>query len=268
MSIEYEQDGRIVTITIKRPEVRNALDLPHFSQLAAAWRRFRDDDSAWVAIVTGVKDVFFVGADLKSFIPAVTEQVDKLVAGDEETMKSFPAEDGMVAVLREFELNKPVIAAVNGICVAGGMELLCGCDLRLATPSAVFGVVEPKRGLFAGGGTTVRLPRQTAFAHAMEMLLMAERISAQRAVEIGIVNAVVSEEELLDEARSWAERICVNAPLAVRATKESVMKGLSLPLSDAYRYELECAARVFSSEDALEGPRAFAEKRDPVWSGR
>lgn len=268
MSIGYEQDGPVVTVTINRPEARNSLDLAHFVDLAAAWRRFRDDDSAWVAIVTGVGDVFCVGADLKTFVPAVTDQVDELAAGHEETLSKFPADAGMVAVLREFELDKPVIAAVNGICVAGGMELLCGCDLRLATPAATFGVLEPKRGLFAGGGTTVRLPRQIAFPHAMELLLLAERVPVQRALQMGVVNAVVEPDRLLEEARSWAERICVNAPLAVRATKESVIKGLALQISEAYEYELACAARVFSTEDAREGPRAFAEKRVPLWQGR
>lgn len=268
MSIEYTGDGRVVTITINRPQVRNALDLPHFAALAAAWKRFRDDDEAWVAIVTGVEDTFCVGADLKSFVPAVTERIDGLAAGDAATFEEFPADAGMVAVLREFDLFKPVIAAVNGLCVAGGMELLGGCDIRIAAEGAQFGVVEPRRGLFAGGGTTVRLPRQIAFAHAMEMLLLAERLPAQRALEMGVVNAVVDRASLLDEAHSWAERICVNAPLAIRATKESVLKGLSLSMHDAYAYELDCAARVFATDDAVEGPRAFAEKRPPVWQGR
>jgi enoyl-CoA hydratase len=268
MAIRYEQDGLVVTITIDRPEARNSLDIEHFVELAGAWKRFRDDDSAWVAIVTGVEDVFCVGADLKSFVPAVTAQVDKLAAGDEQALADFPADAGLVAVLRDFDLYKPVIAAVNGICVAGGMELLGGCDIRIASTEATFGVLEARRGLFAGGGTTARLPRQIAFPYAMELLLLAERVPASRAREMGLLNTIVEPGDLLGEARRWADRICENGPLAVRATKEAALKGLEGSLREAYDQELGYAARVFATEDAREGPAAFAEKRRPVWQAR
>ncbi|MCA1713555.1 MAG: carnitinyl-CoA dehydratase, partial [Actinobacteria bacterium] len=158
--------------------------------------------------------------------------------------------------------------AVNGTCVAGGMEMLGGIDIRIAVPEATFGVLEPRQGLFAGGGTTVRLPRQIAYPHAMEFLLTADRIPAQRAYEMGLVNEVVPREQLLDTAFAWARRITKNAPLAIQATKESVLRGLATTMDEAYRIEQELSAGVFQSEDAKEGPAAFAEKRAPVWQGR
>lgn len=268
MAIRTERDGRVLTITIDRPEARNSLDLPHFAALAEAWVAFRDDDDLWVAVVTGVDDVFCVGADLKRFVPAVTERIDGLAAGDAGTFAEFPADVALTAVLREFPLYKPVVAAVNGTCAAGGMEMLLGTDIRIAAEDAVFCVSEPRRGLFPGGGTTVRLPRQIGYARAMELLLLAEPMGAQEAYEAGIVNRVVPREQVLKEAHALAERVLRNAPLAVRHTKQSVLDGLRLPLAEAFEQELVHAATVFATEDAREGPAAFAEKRDPVWKGR
>ena len=269
MPIHYaHEDEHVVLITIDRPEARNALDLHHFRDLANAWRRFRSDEDAWVAIVTGVGRNFMVGADLKTYIPEVTRLQKEIARGEVEEIDGCRLSDGPYAVLRGVELYKPVIAAVNGPCVAGGMEMLGGVDIRLASPHARFGVMEPRRGLFAGGGTTVRLPRQLPFPAAMEFLLTAEAFPAERALALGLLNEIVPEEELLPRARAWAARITANAPLAVQATKESVLRGLGLPLADAYRLESEIAKRVFQSEDAKEGPRAFAEKRPPRWTGR
>ncbi len=269
MPIHYEQnDEHVVTITIDRPETKNALDLYHFRDLAAAWRRFGEDDSAWVAIVTGVERCFMAGADLKTYIPQITELQQQIASGEVTEVDGCRLSDGSYAVLRNVKLYKPVIAAVNGPCVAGGMEMLGGVDIRIATPNARFGVMEPKRGLFAGGGTTVRLPRQIPFPAAMAFLLTAEAFPAERALELGLLNEIVAEDELLERAHDWARRITVNAPLAVQATKESVLRGLGLSLDEAYRLESEFAKRVFQSEDAKEGPRAFAEKRPPQWKSR
>ena len=264
MAIEVVKDGGITTITINRPERRNALDMEHFGLLAKAWIDFRDDPEARVAIITGTGNSFCVGADLKSFVPTVTENIEALAKGESD----IPADAGLIAVLREFELWKPVIAAVNGICTAGGMEMLLGTDLRVASSDATFGIAEPKRGLFPGGGTTVRLPRQIAFPWAMEILLTAEQVDAQTAFRMGLVNAVVSADDLLAQAHRYAERILANAPLAIEAVKKSVLTALRLPLKEAFEQELGLAAQVFMSEDAKEGPRAFAEKRKPVWQGR
>jgi enoyl-CoA hydratase len=157
---------------------------------------------------------------------------------------------------------------VNGTCAAGGVEMLHGMDLRIASERARFCVAEARRGLFPGGGTTVFLPRHIAFCHAMEMLLAADYVDAQRAYEFGLVNRVVPHGELLDAAFELAEKINRNGPCAVRAIKEAVVKGLKLPLQEALDQELLYAARVFATEDAMEGPRAFAEKRPPQWKGR
>jgi enoyl-CoA hydratase len=269
MPIHYaKNDEHVVLITIDRPEARNALDLYHFRDLAAAWRSFKDDADAWVAIVTGVGRNFMVGADLKTYIPQITALQKEIASGGVDEIDGCKLSDGTYAVLRNVQLYKPVIAAVNGPCVAGGMEMLGGCDIRISTPHGRFGVMEPKRGLFAGGGTTVRLPRQIAFPAAMEFLLTAEHFPAERALAMGLLNEIVEEDALLDKAYAWARRITANAPLAVQATKESVIRGLALDMKEAYRLEGQLAQVVFQSEDAKEGPKAFAEKREPRWKAR
>src|SRR5881628_3040939 len=281
MPIHYEKRGRIVTITIDRPERRNALDLEHFGQLADAWVRFRDDDEAWVAILTGVGDVYCVGADLKSFIPRVTEEADKLRAGGStQTVEGsrYSYAHSLVAVLRdgaalpetgeEFALYKPVIAAINGICAAGGLEMMWNTDLRVCADTAWFQLAEPRRGLFPGGGSTVQSVRQLTWCHAMEVLLLADRISAARAYEMGLVNRVVPRDRVMAEARQLAETICLNGPLAVHACKRSAKESTFLPLKEALANEMSYSASVFMSEDAKEGIKAFKEKRPPVWRGR
>ena len=270
MGIHYEQvDGHIARITIDRPEARNSLDLHHFRDLANAWRRFRDDPDDWVAIITGVDGNFMTGADLKTYIPQITELQQKISSGEVDEIDGCKLRDGTDAVLRSLKIYKPIIAAVDGPCVAGGMEMLGGVDIRVATERATFGVMEPKRGLFAGGGTTVRLPQQLAYPAAMEFLLTAEAFPANRALELGLLNEIVPGPDLQERALDWARRITVNAPLAVQATKESVLRGLAAPdQKTAYGIESELAGKVFSSEDAKEGPKAFAEKRDPVWKAR
>jgi enoyl-CoA hydratase len=267
--IHYEKDDEhVVLITIDRPEAKNALDLYGFRDLANAWRAFKDDDDAWVAIITGVPGCFMAGADLKTYIPQVTDLQKRIASGEVTEIDGCKLSDGTYSVLRNVKLYKPIVAAIDGPCVAGGMEMLGGIDIRIATARARFGVMEPKRGLFAGGGTTVRLPRQLAFPAAMEFLLTAEAFPASRALELGLLNEIVAEEELLPRAREWAARINANGPLAVRATKESVLRGLAVDMEEAYRIEQELSSMVFQSEDAKEGPKAFAEKRAPVWKGR
>ena len=269
MSIDYETgDDHIVTITINRPEARNSLDMEHFFGLRSAWDRFGEDDDAYVAIVTGVGKDFCVGADLKTYIPQITELQSKMQAGQVDELGGYRLDDGVKAVLRGTKLYKPIIAAVNGTCVAGGMEMLGGTDIRVASDTATFAVMEPKRGLFAGGGTTVRLPRQIAFPAAMEFLLCADQIPAARAYEMGLLNEVCRPADLMDRARDYAQRITANGPFAVRKTKESVLRGLAVDMKEAYRIESEISGEVFSSEDAKEGPRAFAEKRAPNWQNR
>jgi enoyl-CoA hydratase len=270
MPIHYEMtDEHVALVTIDRPP-RNALDMYHFRDLAQSWRRFKDDPDAWVAIVTGVGESFCVGADLKTYIPQITNLQKEIAAGNVKEIDGCRLSDGTYAVLRppQVKIYKPIIAAVNGFCTAGGMEMLCGTDVRLASPDAQFAVMEPKRGLFAGGGTTVRLPRQMPFPLAMEFLLTADLIPADRAFEMGLINQIVEKPKLLDAALAMAGRITANAPLAVQATKESVLRGTFLDYEDALKLESELSSKVFQTEDAKEGPKAFAEKRAPVWHGR
>lgn len=306
MAIHYEDDGdHVVVITIDRPEARNSADMEHFKLLREAWERFAADDEARVAIVTGVGDAFFTGADLKRYVPEITRLHREIAEQGRTEIDGYRLDDGTRAVLRDWPLYKPVIAAVNGFCTAGGMEMVGGCDIRIACPEAAFSVMEPKRGLFAGGGTTVRLPRQIPWALAMELLLCADLVPAARALEMGLLNAVVERDALLDTAREYAARIVANAPLAVQATKESALLGLYADgdlaralriavrelrdavaagaepevaaavldrLAGELRSPLEKEARIsrriFGTEDAQEGPRAFAEKRPPVWRSR
>jgi len=269
MTIHYEPgDDHIVRITIDRPEARNSLDMDHFAQLRKAWDRFGEDDDAYVAVITGVGPDFCVGADLKTYIPQITKLQASMKEAGVTEIDGYRLDDGVKAVLRNVRLYKPIVAAINGTCVAGGMEMLGGCDLRIAADTATFGVMEPKRGLFAGGGTTVRLPRQIPFPAAMELLLCADQVPAQRAYEMGLLNEVCAPGDVMARALDYARRITANGPFAVRKTKESVLTGLAVDMKEAYRIESSLSSEVFSSEDAVEGPRAFAEKRPPVWKNR
>jgi len=263
-----KRDDHIMVITIDRPEARNSLDLYHFRDLAGAWRDFRYDDEMWCAVITGVDGNFMSGADLKTYIPQITELAKQIGTGEVTEVDGCRLTDGTYAVLRNMKLYKPIVAAIDGPCVAGGMEMLGGIDIRVATARSTFGVMEPKRGLFAGGGTTARLPQQLSFPAAMEFLLTAEAFPASRALELGLINEIVEPEVVLDRAINWAQRICANAPLAVQATKESVIRGMAVTLDEAYGIEQELSTKIFATEDAKEGPRAFKEKRPPLWQGR
>jgi enoyl-CoA hydratase len=269
LPIHYEpRDDHILVITIDRPEAKNSLDLYHFRDLAKAWRDFGEDDDLWLAVITGVNQCFMAGADLKTYIPQITNLATEIGKGEVTEIDGCRLRDGTDAVLRNSKLYKPIIAAVDGPCVAGGMEMLGGIDIRIATPNARFGVMEPKQGLFAGGGTTVRLPQQVGFAAAMEFLLTAEPLPAERALELGLLNEIVAPDELMDRALWWAGRILANGPLAIRATKESVIRGMEVTMKEAYKIESALSQMVFATEDAKEGPKAFAEKRKANWQNR
>jgi enoyl-CoA hydratase len=280
MAIHYQQNGHVVTITIDRPEARNSLDLEHFGQLADAWVRFRDDAGAYVAILTGVGDVYCVGADLKTFVKEVTERADELAAGGSKAKvagSNYTFAHSLVAVLRdgaelpdgsEFTLYKPVIAAINGICAAGGLEMMWNTDLRVCADDAWFQLAEPRRGLFPGGGSTVHSARQLSWCNAREVLLLADRITPDRALQMGLVNRVVPRDRVMAEARALADTICLNGPLAIKACKQSAKESTFLPLHEALANVMSFSATVFMSDDAKEGIRAFKEKRPPVWHGR
>src|SRR3954463_478993 len=245
MPIHYEQDSdHVVLITIDRPEARNAADMEHFKALREAWDRFGADDQAWVAIITGVGEAFFAGADLKTYIPEITKFQKRIAEEGLTEVDGYRLDDGTRSVLRNWPLYKPIVAAVNGFCTAGGREMRGGCAIRIACPEAKFAVMEPKRGLFAGGGTTVRLPRQIPWPQAMEFLLCADLIPAERALQMGLLNAIVPKDQLLDAAREYAARMIANAPLAVQATKQSAIQALYVD-EDAIT-QIRLAARALS----------------------
>jgi len=264
VAIHFEQDGHVALVTIDRYERRNAIDPEHAEALTAAWLRVRDDPEIRVAIVTGVKDAFCSGGDLKSLVGPIVERLGTGEAWTEEENAKRPS-----FTLRRLNIFKPIIAAVNGCCIAGGMELLGGTDIRLASADATFAVAEPRHGLIASGGTTARLPRQLGWPAAMEILLTARTFSAERALQLGLLNEVCAPGDLLHRARAWAEDIARLAPLAVQGTKRSALLGWRAgSVDEALSIEDAVFREVFASEDAREGTRAFAEKRKPVWRGQ
>ena len=265
-TVIYEQSDGIVSITLNRPAKHNAMNPQMLVELAAAWVRFRDDASARVAVLTGAGDkAFSAGADLGSLLPLLTRTRPAGDEWDEALLADRSIQ--MTAILRGFELYKPVIAAINGFALAGGSEIVGACDLRIAASHATLALNEVKRGIVPGGGSMVRLARQIPYAKAMEILLTGEPMTAQEAYRIGLVNEVTTATELPQRAQAVARLIADNAPLAVQACKEVVMRSSGLPFSEANRIEDEAAVRILRTNDAVEGPRAFIEKRKPVFTG-
>jgi len=263
----YEKRDGIAWLTMNRPDKCNAISPEMVVQLGEAWTDFRDDGEVRVAILTGAGErAFCAGADLGRTIPLMTrargpeDEWDERLLTDPAIMQA--------ALLRGFELYKPVIAAVNGFALAGGAEILQVTDLRVAVPYAEFGLSEVKRGLFPVGGSTVRLARQIPHCKAMEILLTGRPMSAEEAHRVGLINEIVPADRLLSRAEEIAHEIAENGPLAVQACKESVLRTSGLPIDEALEIEAECARGVFASKDAIEGPRAFIEKRKPVFKGR
>lgn len=256
MAIDFELDDGVALITINRPERLNAMDADHYAALSDAWTRVRDDSDVRVAIVTGAGErSFSTGADIKSFV-AEPPELSQMWLTQKELLLN-----------RGLEVWKPVVAAVNGYCLGGGMTLLLATDIRLAAPHATFGLSEVKRGVVAGNGGTQRILSQLPYAIGMEMLLTGERIDADTAARWGLVNHVVPQEQLLEEARAVARRIAANAPLAVQAAKELAVRAREMPLTSGLRLEQIVNRMLQFTDDAAEGPAAFSEKRPANFKG-
>ena len=252
-TFKFEKRGRVAIFTINRPDSMNSFTAEMLAAMDAGFEEFNGDDELWVAILTGSGDkAFSSGMDLKEAIPLL--QSGDEMGYEDHTKRPFS------------DVFKPIIGAVNGHCIAGGLEFLQGTDLRIAAEHATFGLGEVRWGIIPTGGSHVRLPRQIPWAIAMELLLTGRPITAQRAYDIGLINRVVPAADLMDEAIKLAETICKNGPLAVRTAKEIAVRALGL--ESGFVLEKALGDRVMKSDDAKEGPRAFAEKRAAKFTGR
>jgi len=266
MAIIYEKKNSIAYLTINRPEAHNAIDPETAIGLLDAWEDYREDESCLCAIITGAGGRSFCsGMDLGRMIPLLTggrrpeTDMDRRVYSNPALLDE--------ATLRNFELYKPIISAVNGFAIGGGMEILQATDIRIASENARFGLQEARWAFFPRGGSTVRLPRQVPYCRAMEIMLTGDLIDAEEALRIGFVNRVVPHDRLMAEAEKTALRITQNGPLSLKAIKESVIKCMGLSLEEGLKKEIELSEIVFKSQDAREGPKAFMEKRQPRFRG-
>ena len=256
-NVLFEARDRVALVTINRPQRMNAIDPATSAELLRAFELFRNDDRLWVAVLTGSGErAFSAGADLTSMAEAQArgEAMDLRVP--------------FGGITRTFQCWKPIVAAINGHCLAGGLELALCCDIRLAAEHAQFGLPEVTRAIIPGAGGTQRLARAIPAAAAMHLLLTGGRFDAQWALRFGLVSEVVAADRLLPRALGIADEICRNGPLAVRAVKEAALRGRAMTLEEGLRLENDKGREVIATEDAREGPRAFAEKRAPRYEGR
>ncbi len=270
----YEKRGRTAFVTINRPEVMNAVSFEANSELFDVWTDFAEDPEVWIAILTGAgQKAFCAGSDIKAMVTA-TEEQRAMSNTEREARDSHVQEGGLV----HREIWKPIIAAVNGFCLGGGLEIAMACDIIIASETASFGVPEIRNtGSYPGSGGVHRLPRHIPLKIAMQMFLTGDRISAEEALRHGLINKVVPADQLMAEAVAMADRINENSPISARVAKEMVTKSLDVPLeypadpgTRAWDIEPGIAAKLRASEDwqSREGPRSFVEKRRPVWKGR
>ena len=257
MPVDLAIEDGIATITLNRPERLNAMDAEHYRALSEAWTTVRDDPAIRVAVITGAGErSFTTGADLKSFVPAAPSMAELMLTQQGQLLN------------RGLEVWKPVVAAVNGYCLGGGMTLLLAADIRVAAEHATFGVAEVKRGVFPGNGGTQRIVRQLPHAIAMELLLTGDSIDAAAAARWGLVNKVVPAAELMATALDYARRIAANAPLAVQAAKELAIRSRDVDLATGLRLEQLMLRHLQGTEDVQEGTAAFAQKRPARFTGR
>lgn len=257
--VVYEKRGHVAVVTLNRPERMNALDSHSHAELTQIFDDFAADPEAWVAIITGAGErAFCAGNDLKATAEASARGAERVNGGSR-----------FAAITRGYSCPKPLIAAVNGVAAGGGFEIALACDMVIAADTARFGLPEPRVGLIAGAGGIHRLTRQVPLKQAMGMLLTGRLISAAEGYRLGFVNEVVPPAELMAVAERWAGEILECSPLLVQLTKEAAREGFGLSIDEAIARDwVERIPRMLASEDYVEGPRAFAEKRKPVWTGR
>ena len=262
-AVRYEKDGRVARVTLDRPASLNAMDLRMHEELGRVWDDFEADDELWLAVLTGAGDrAFSAGQDLK--------ELAERNRSDSAAPSTFGSEGkpGWPRLTERFDLAKPVIARVNGHAFGGGFELALACDVIVAADTATFALPEAKLGLIAGAGGVFRLARQAPHRVALGHLITGRPMTAARAYELGLVNEAVPAGELDACVAGWVEDVLRCAPLAVRAIKEAVATAATVPLEQAFRTRYRWEERRMHSADALEGPRAFVEKRPPQWQGR
>ena len=265
--IVVERRDGIAIVTLNRPEKRNALSPEMVVRLAEFWREVADDHAVRVIVVTGAGDqAFSSGGDLGSLIPLMMRT--RPPQGEWEERFAADRKQLGAALLRNASFFKPVIAAINGHAHAGGAEFVMSTDLRVMSSQATIGVTEVRRGLIASGGSLVRMARQVPWAHAMELLLLGEPIPAQQALAMGLVNRVVPPDQVMPVALDLARRVSLGAPVALEKTKEVMVRSNGRPLEEAFAIETQCTKENAAMDDAKEGPRAFMEKRPPVFRGR
>ena len=258
MAIDFKvSDEGIALITINRPERLNAMDAEHYQALSQAWCRVRDDRAIRVAIITGAGEKSFTtGADIKSFLTAPADLSEMWLTQRDQLLN------------RGLEVWKPIISAVNGYCLGGGVTLMLATDIRIAAPHATFNLAEVKRGVIPGNGGTQRVLDQLPYPIAMEMLLTGDMMDAETAARLGLINKVVPQAELLTTAYAYAKKIAANAPLAVQAAKELAVRSREMDRVTGLRFEAVINRMLSMTEDAKEGPAAFAAKRAPDFKGR
>lgn len=260
--LSYEKRDRVASITLRRPEVLNAMNAAMHSELATIWDDLESDQDIWVGVVTGAGErAFSVGQDLK-------EIADQNVAGTAQPSTfGSSGKPGAPRLTDRFDLTKPLIAKVRGYALGGGFELALACDLIVAADDAVFGLPEPRLGLIAGAGGVFRLARQLPPRIAAGYLLTGRRMTAYEAMHHGLVNQVVPADGLDAATQSWVDDLLACAPLSVRAAKQAMWRSLDLPLPQAFQETYPCESERMRSTDAIEGPLAFAQKRAPTWTG-
>lgn len=255
MAVDYKEEGKTITITINRPEALNAINNEVLGELQEIYSSFKDNDNLWVAIITGAGEkAFSAGWDITTFRPV--------------TQKTLETESDEIESIRPDTIWKPFIAAINGYALGGGLELAMECDIRVAANNAQLGQPEINIGYMPGGGGTARLPRFIPRAVAADMLLTGNRITAQEALNYGLVSRVVPLDQLLLTAQEIADTICTRGPLGVRASKQSLIQGYDMVLEEALKHERKLSNQLMATQDFMEGAKAFSERRPPRYEGR